>query len=1090
MSMSESGMFKNYQRGKRQSVSEVTFNYGMQYTNSLLDEGYLKTLVNYDLSEQRNSLKPRPGLRVSELVLPLIDRDSIFINEQFFNSEDVQLIAVKESGDKLQCIFSSYVHPDQVNPMEIWVATIHKDRASVTEQEKFSVNTYELHDGAPVLAQTSGVVPCTTIHNIPVINKVCFMSNTGAFAFGDNYYFFGNDGYLKHTEYSEADKKYIVKDVKPKEVDPSEAVNYGYNMLLGENAYSFKNKETIGILQLTGILPYSTKSTNELLMTPRANEDILFKCFFKAQVGKKYKFTWEWRHVGEDEWMPLQSLEQSPTYTVESLEGDNICLNDGETQIEALEMTFKSPSQNMLVRVQAYLVEEEKDPEGEANNSSSPPAEELPPTVEKAMTVGFDFTIENYGDAVNVNPEVYDLTNCKGMTNWNNRLVLYGANDPTILFISEPNDPSYFPYPNNISIYDEEIISVKAYLNSLLVFTTTKVHQVTLNEDGVSWSSTVVQSNLNIRQEDKHLIQVVRNMVYFKSGNYYFMVVPKAQSTTGELTLAPVTTGNNSFFDQFEKNVSDLIKDIYSYDGVLDLVDYYNYLNYDDIHNVYMFKVEQGNYVNVDVLYNVSSRIWRVYTYESISPLYPVRQDATQRSQLISSGHHSECTSNHVVVNEYAPIQELDGLDLDVTNKISIKNTKVDYFIIKSATLDTCRLRVTLISKNTDQAYKHIEFTYESNEGRTYYFTKDNYTLAIEYLDDNLVLCDINLSSGNVYDSDNSKGYLEIGTSMYITTVLINKTYDVVPLTECTPKNRVLYVYDTDVFNMDIYNAEYYLFNYRYSLASGLGVEAPYSYKYLVSKDGHPVNVKISSPAQFGYTSLTNKTMVLFDEPPKEEPIFKTLGFKDDQQVNYPVLGMQLFVFDADCISDVSFPLEANLRLENFVYDSSNLSEEYSKATNTYNNWQLLDTGFRRDNFSRNKRYREIQFQLNNIEGTNLDFGLEFQIDGQPRLSYYSYDIEHVVDYSDPNYGLIYVQQNVDMNLPITYIRTPGESVVGPSDNSWILNQSLFPDLTFWKVRAAVSGKGTAPRMRLISRNPRKFELLRLNWVYRVMNVR
>ena len=51
-------------------------------------------------------------------------------------------------------------------------------------------------------------------------------------------------------------------------------------------------------------------------------------------------------------------------------------------------------------------------------------------------------------------------------------------------------------------------------------------------------------------------------MIYFKSGNYYYMLVPKAQSTTGELTLAPISTPITEFFNNFSVNVERVFREV------------------------------------------------------------------------------------------------------------------------------------------------------------------------------------------------------------------------------------------------------------------------------------------------------------------------------------------------------------------------------------------------------------------------------------------------------------------------------------------------------------------------------------------------
>ena len=40
-------------------------------------------------------------------------------------------------------------------------------------------------------------------------------------------------------------------------------------------------------------------------------------------------------------------------------------------------------------------------------------------------------------------------------------------------------------------------------------------------------------------------------MVFFKSGNYYYMVVPSLRSMTGELVLAPISKNIEFFLKQF-----------------------------------------------------------------------------------------------------------------------------------------------------------------------------------------------------------------------------------------------------------------------------------------------------------------------------------------------------------------------------------------------------------------------------------------------------------------------------------------------------------------------------------------------------------
>ena len=145
------------------------------------------------------------------------------------------------------------------------------------------------------------------------------------------------------------------------------------------------------------------------------------------------------------------------------------------------------------------------------------------------------------------------------------------------------------------------------------------------------------------------------------------------------------------------------------------------------------------------------------------------------------------------------------------------------------------------------------------------------------------------------------------------------------------------------------------------------------------------------------------------------------------------------------------------------------------------------------------KRYREIQIQLNNVDGIDLEFGMDFYLDNELRMRWYDYEVEHIIDPSDPNYGQLFITRVVSPNLKIgqnTTILGGTNSEVG--DREWEvdrkkvlrLDQSRFPEFSLWKLRMPVSGKGAAPKMKFVSQNDSRYELMTINWVCRVMNAR
>lgn len=59
------------------------------------------------------------------------------------------------------------------------------------------------------------------------------------------------------------------------------------------------------------------------------------------------------------------------------------------------------------------------------------------------------------------------------------------------------------------------------------------------------------------------------------------------------------------------------------------------------------------------------------------------------------------------------------------------------------------------------------------------------------------------------------------------------------------------------------------------------------------------------------------------------------------------------------------------------------------------------------------KRYRELQFVINNISNRALDFYSDFYIDGEQRKNRYVYEVVHDIDPQSPHYGLITVEKSV-----------------------------------------------------------------------------
>ena len=127
--------------------------------------------------------------------------------------------------------------------------------------------------------------------------------------------------------------------------------------------------------------------------------------------------------------------------------------------------------------------------------------------------------------------------------------------------------------------------------------------------------------------------------------------------------------------------------------------------------------------------------------------------------------------------------------------------------------------------------------------------------------------------------------------------------------------------------------------------------------------------------------------------------------------------------------------------------------------------------------------------KINNVAKTKLDFYSEFIVDDDVRKTYQRYVTKHITDPNSSDYGLFFVDR-----IPETTWTLFGSTVLAdaeaPDPNLWTLDFSKFPEITSAKVRMPVSGKGYAGRFKFISYNEKPFELLALNWVFRVLYAR
>jgi hypothetical protein len=637
--MAVTSSYKEYQRLERVMTVEDAFNLGMSYINTPLNEGFARLLVNFDLKNQSNYLVPRGGIKTVTSDLTTIDNTSTY--------------AIHHIGTML------------VQTADEEDATVHKYilllpvvQHAVMDKQVFSfTNAYLIIQTAEGYISEEFSFPYYTalrdkldsIHGVEIQgNKECnkgisvsIEANTYIPVFdveGRNRKFvrlmaqFNAQGGITVT----------LPTLEPKEIPASQVINSGYNMLK-DDPYDFENTENAtGALVLGGIIPKDV--FGNIKLTAEVGETLIYNLAYTyppLDLNEKYMVQWEIKDTTTGaETVVIQQVRKSPVY----VPGDDITLS------------YTVPYRQFTMVVKVYY---KKDVDAHEYVSDVDDYNNLAPL--KVITVSSYYTTANVANTTaNLSPKNYDLSTCTDMCVWQQRAVMWGVKDAaTTLFVSQANLPEYVPYPNNVEVFTEDIVTCVPYLTNLLVFTTSKLYKMTLVTDGATtyYTTKCIQEHLPMTKADASTMQVVKNMLYFKSNNYFYMIVPNINAGIGELQLAPVSRPIEGMLDNFEESLYEIIGDTYNIKHMFDikeanddsfsisLIDYHNYMEGGIVRNVYKCKLNiykmgvlnSSFYLDFVLNYDTVSRAWSTYLYESTQHRMLVYENTVTTGMLFAS---------------------------------------------------------------------------------------------------------------------------------------------------------------------------------------------------------------------------------------------------------------------------------------------------------------------------------------------------------------------------------------------------------------------------------------------------------------------
>lgn len=615
----------------RVMTTEDDFSVGMRTTNAPLDSGYVKTMCNYVLKNDGAVLTPRPALTLRSNInnalnvsaihstglnsvkdfMPTVDSPEVYTLMQYcLYAVDTNVLSVPMAnmrctietlaGTVIEC---TYVAPTQPADATPWVLTT-----------PFQKGTQTVHGMDSVDASSPRRAMSTSISS-NVFTLVC-RDSVSTFARLD----------ITYSNVERTAATWCLTPVEPKEIAPTQAVNYGYNMLK-ENPYVFVNEQiTTSEIKLTGVLPYDEQG--DLLLSARPGQTINFKLFYKypladVTAGDKYYTQWEMYDLSSSSSTVnvIQDMTKSPLYA------------PGAT----ISFSYEPTLQSFGLIVKIFKVSTIGTP---ASITTTAQLKTAITNYTNIITPEQTLTLASYyltstanTSMLNMDTATYDLGTATGMCTWQQKVVIWGvANAKNMLFVSEINSPDYFPYPNNCDVFDDDIVQAIVYLGKLLVFTKSALYQLTLDLDGAAYTTKTVQERLTITGDDISTIKAIQNMVYFKSGNYYYMIVPKLQSLTGELQLAPVSRPIEQFLDNFEEKITEILKEMYNFVDAIEtvaigFVDNATYLAGTQVRNAYKLRIERTSlatglvtstrYIDLCLNYDTVLRSWTLHAYET-----------------------------------------------------------------------------------------------------------------------------------------------------------------------------------------------------------------------------------------------------------------------------------------------------------------------------------------------------------------------------------------------------------------------------------------------------------------------------------------
>lgn len=574
-------------------TEERNFSAGMLYTDAEVGSGNARVLVNLETDKATQALKAIPKPRCS---MRAFDCNSTGYNYQEACSG---LLSVQVDSDSERFIEAHVCVPTAQYDSKMPCTLANGLLIITVDGDDVIYHYVDCTTDASLLQGDDEVVPIACMY-IPKMTPAVHVADPTCVAVGAEYIpnaatmygafptVFIMNGKLfayVYTDYRDAkfhksaDTSVSIKEyeglysvdtstwklirVAPKDVAVSNAVSSGYN-LLKDDPYSFsvRNSAT-GEVELEGLVPKQPASGQVLLRT-KVNTQVRYDLAYawpQTDASDKYLVAWKIQdNASSKDPEVLQALKKSTEYTP----GD------------AISITFNVPYDNFTLICELYKKSEMSIEDEAWENSEAIQALVLKEdyhTPNRTITVTSAYIADaSKGTTVQDSPIVYAANRPKGAVVWKQRCVTWGyrtgengstrADGPNVLIISDANDPSYVPYPNNALIFDDDVLACTTYRDALIVFTKHAMHKVVFEADGITPNCTLVQSGMYNSDTLAADILSDNNFVFMRTNAGYSMVCP-SQYTASGLQVVSISDSLGDVLKQFSRLLDDVVYALY-----------------------------------------------------------------------------------------------------------------------------------------------------------------------------------------------------------------------------------------------------------------------------------------------------------------------------------------------------------------------------------------------------------------------------------------------------------------------------------------------------------------------------------------------